>query len=133
MASPTARTMAWLRKQGYVCAVVEQRVPTLEHVTRDFCGFADIIAFNAYDTIAVQATSAGNIRSRERKIWNEPRALAWAWGNHRHVWVVGWKKYTEAIMRRHWRETTLIIQPDAFSKEIWTEAEKLLAAGGIPT
>ncbi len=132
MASPTARTMAWLRKQGYVCAVVEQRIPTLEHVTRDFCGFADIIAFNHTHTIAVQATSASNIRSRERKIWNEPRALAWALGKGRQVWVVGWKKYAKAIGRRHWLETVLVVQVDAFTKEIWTEAEKLLATSASP-
>jgi hypothetical protein len=94
-ATPTERTMAWLRGQGYEVEKVEQRVT--RKITRDFMGFADIIAIRLSDpagSLAVQATdgadaSGGHLAERVKKVSTEPRAKLWvACGNR--LWVVGW-------------------------------------------
>src|SRR5690606_37554474 len=52
LSSPTARTLAWLREQGWDADVVERWVPGAK-VRRDFLGFADILAIRGEATLAV--------------------------------------------------------------------------------
>lgn len=107
-ASPTERTMAWLREKGYTVAKVEQRITRT--ITRDFCGFADILAFKEGETgaTAVQATSTPHLKDRMRKVLGEAHARTWIkCGNG--LWLVGWAKaargkrqvYQETVIRLH--------------------------------
>ncbi len=89
-AGPVQRTMEWLRAQGYTVDKVEHRVPK-SLVTRDFMGFADVLAINPRfkGVLAVQATTGAHLAERVAKVQAEPRAGLWlACANYR--WVVGW-------------------------------------------
>lgn len=89
--SPTARTLKLLRKNGFTAEVVER----FNHYTKrriDFLGFVDIIAINGEQTVAIQATSAGNQSSRIKKILAEPLAKEWLNGGRR-LYVHGWGRY----------------------------------------
>jgi len=100
-ASPTERTLAWLRARGYSPEKVEQRV-NFGKTTRDFMGFADILAIRLGDkdgVLAVQATTVDHIKDRVAKIKAEPRARLWRQcGNS--IWVVGWAKVAPETGRR---------------------------------
>jgi hypothetical protein len=65
--SPTTRSLALMRKRGYLAAVVEKWNP---HVKRrqDLFGFVDIIAVGDHEVVVVQTTTADNLKSRVRKI-----------------------------------------------------------------
>lgn len=89
--TPTARTLAWLRKQGYTAAVCEFWNP---HVKRrkDLFGFADIIAFDKHKVILVQATSGAHTSDREKKIRANEAAMNWIKFPTRLILVVGWRQ-----------------------------------------
>lgn len=89
MSSPTQRTLAKLRKEGWTVAVVEHWNPHAR-IRQDLFGVVDILALKDGETLAVQATSRGNISSRVKKIAeheNTPaireagwRFEVWGWG-----------------------------------------------------
>jgi hypothetical protein len=65
--SPTQRSLAHMRKLGYVCAVVEKYN---HHVKRkqDLYGFIDVLCVKDEDIVGVQSTSGDNVASRVTKI-----------------------------------------------------------------
>ena len=87
--SPTARTLAHLRKLGYTAEKVEQRLPIPgKYVTRDFLECIDILAMRPDEPVlGVQCTSHSNLSNREKKciekghLWlsTGSRLEAWAW------------------------------------------------------
>ena len=90
-ASPTARTLAELRKRGYIVAVVERWNP-YARIRQDLFGFIDVLAIKSDppEVLAVQATSGSNHAARVRKILEEcenaapwlragGRIEVWAW------------------------------------------------------
>jgi hypothetical protein len=89
-ASPTQRTMEWLRGLGYVVDKVERRLPR-GFVTVDCFGFADILALHSdvHGVLAVQATTSAHVQERVQKVQAEPRATLWLRCGNR-IWVVGW-------------------------------------------
>ena len=100
---PTKPSAMWLTKErlkndGATFDVVEQRIPTT-FITRDFLGFADIVACTpSQGIVAIQVTSDGhsdksktgsNVGARQTKIECEPRAVVWMKSGGRiEVW--GW-------------------------------------------
>ena len=104
-ASPTERTMAYLRSLGYTVDKVEQRVP-FARVTRDLFGCIDIVALKndpiwPIGVLGVQATTGDHVAERVKKIAAEPRAALWrACGNR--LWVVGWTLAGPAGTRKVW-------------------------------
>lgn len=98
--SPTARTLAELRKQGFEAAVVE----SWNHITktrRDLFGHLDLLAIRPGETLGVQATSGSNVAARVKKIQAEPRAVVWLKaGNRLEVW--GWRKLAKPVNRKSW-------------------------------
>lgn len=86
--SPTQRTLAKLRKEGWTAAVVERR----NHgafVTHDLFGFIDVLAIRDGETLAVQTTSGSNVSSRVRKIADAEHLAAVrsaGWCIHVHGW-----------------------------------------------
>lgn len=97
MTSPTARSLAKLRKDGWHPWVVE----TFNHYTRtrsDMFGFVDILAIRENETLAVQATSYSNVSSRVKKITEHEnvgfvrdagwRIECWGWHKKGRFWEV---------------------------------------------
>lgn len=107
--SPTQRTLAWLREQGYHAQVVE-RFNSHAGVRVDLFGIIDIIAVTPHDTIGVQATSLG-VTDRLKKIQTSEGARHWlSAGRHRRLWIVGWRKYKKAENGKHWRPIVREVQ-----------------------
>lgn len=86
--SPTSRTLAKLRKEGWLCAVVEKRNPVTKTLN-DLFGFIDVLAIREGETLAVQTTSGGNMASRIKKIADHEN-VEWVrkagWAIHVHGW-----------------------------------------------
>lgn len=90
MTSPTARTLAELRKRGYMAAVTERWNPHAK-IRQDLFGIVDVLAVREGETLAVQATSGSNVASRVQKIAEhestpELRKAGWS------IAVWGWRK-----------------------------------------
>ena len=100
--SPTQRTLARLRRDGYFAQVVE-RWNTHAGVRQDLFGFVDVVAIHpsAGRALLVQATTHPNVSARVRKIVGERAAEARACldcGLVVEVW--GWRK-----VGRRWTAT----------------------------
>jgi hypothetical protein len=93
------RTLARLRRLGFIADVVERRLPGC-FVTRDLFGFADILAVHPGERtiMLVQTTTQSNFAKRLRHVREQPavpmlldagvRVEVWAWakrGGHWHV------------------------------------------------
>ena len=76
--TPTARTLAHLRRLGYLAAVVELWIPGAT-VRRDLFGFADVLAVHPRDRLflLVQATTTDHAAHRLGKAKARPELLAW--------------------------------------------------------
>jgi hypothetical protein len=103
--SLNARTLAQLRKDGWLPQVVEQH-NTFSGQKTDLFGFIDIIALRDGETLGVQVTSAANMANRINKIESDELADNLAAvrkaGWRLEVW--GWKKPTATTgPRRLWR------------------------------
>lgn len=88
--TPTARTLAELRKDGYLAAVVEKWNPHAK-IRQDLFGCVDVLGIREGETIAVQATSGGNVASRVKKMTDTDalyvmRKAGWT------IQVWGWRK-----------------------------------------
>jgi hypothetical protein len=80
--SPTSRSLAHMRKQGYTCEVVEKWVPGA-NIRKDLFGFVDIVCIRDNETVGVQSTSKSNLAARVNKIADHPNIAA--------VRKAGWK------------------------------------------
>lgn len=90
MGSPTSRSLALLRKEGWTAEVVEKWMPQAR-IRKDLFGFVDILAIREGETLAVQSTSYSNSYARCKKIAEHENVAvvrSAGWGIHVH----GWKK-----------------------------------------
>jgi hypothetical protein len=99
MNTPTSRTLALLRRQGYVAAVVERWVPRL-NVRKDLFGCIDLVAVHPREAgvLGVQTTTAANMSARVKKATALPalrtwlqagnRFECWAWARRGNRWAV---------------------------------------------
>jgi len=96
MPSPTARTLEYLRSMGCMAAVVERWNPHVKpHGARqDLFGFIDLLALNATETLAVQATTGGHAANRVAKLTGEcaDNVRRWLACPSRSLEVWGWRK-----------------------------------------
>ena len=88
--SPTERSIALLKKEGYHVAVVEKWNPHIR-IRQDLFGFIDLLAIKPGETLAVQTTSGSNMGARIRKITDHEnvgkvREAGWK------IEVHGWRK-----------------------------------------
>lgn len=111
--SPTQRTLKHYRGHGYIVGITEHWNPHA-FIRQDLFGFIDVLAITATITVAIQATSTGNMGARVNKILALPAAKLWAQGKKRYIIVIGWKKYKEAVERKFWRPTVTIITREDF-------------------
>lgn len=92
LVTPTQRSLAYLRAQGYRVAVVEHWNPHAK-VRQDLFGIVDVLAIGKGITLAVQCTSdnGGNVSARVKKASDHEstpwiRDAGWSFEIH------GWKK-----------------------------------------
>ena len=88
--SPTQRTLAELRKRGYLAAVVE-RWNAYAKIRQDLWGLIDVIGVRDNETIAIQTTSGDHVAERVQKIADSDKApilrrAGWS------IVVWGWRK-----------------------------------------
>ena len=107
--SPTQRSLALLKKDGYSAQVVERFNP-YAHVRVDLFGFIDIVAVGNGSTIGIQTTSAVNMSARVKKILLIPESKIWLECGNKIV-VHGWAKKGAKDKRKLWcvntKEVTL--------------------------
>ena len=101
--TPTQRTLALLRQQGYFADVVE-RYCSFTRRRHDLFGFLDVVAINldAQGVLGIQTTSGSNLSARVAKIMASEQAEAWLESGNRIV-VHGWKKYAKKVDGKNWR------------------------------
>jgi hypothetical protein len=88
--SPTSRSLAMLRDEGYLAEVVERWNPHAR-VRNDLFGFIDILAVRDGEVLGVQTTSGSNTAARIRKIAEHPNTPAVREAGIR-IHVHGWRK-----------------------------------------
>lgn len=93
MSSPTSRSLALLRKEGWLAQTVEQfvRFPPPGH-RKDLFNIIDILGIKDDETIGIQATSASNMSSRVKKSIESDALHVWLAGGSRSFEVWGWRK-----------------------------------------
>lgn len=126
MSSPTARTLAHLRKLGYDADTVE-RYNHHKRRKNDYIGIIDVIAFTDNSVLTgrgeflgVQATSdetGGNGSERIKKALAEPRLKRWLRaGGRMEVWA--WRKLQQktkagkTIERWHPKITSIVLNSE---------------------
>jgi len=86
--NPTNRTIQHLHSRGCLADVVERRITKI--LTKDWLGFADIIAASEHGPIAVQATSSSNFAARMKKLRSHEetisKLIAWGWAIELYGW-----------------------------------------------
>lgn len=88
--TPTARTLAEMRKRGYFCQVVE-KFNSFTKTRNDFAGFIDVLCLGDNEIIGVQATSGDNVSKRIAKIAEHENVGAVRKAGIR-ILVHGWRK-----------------------------------------
>lgn len=89
--TPTQRSLAYLRAQGWQVAVVERWNPHAR-IRQDLFGVLDLLAVRDGQTLGVQTTSGSNVAARARKIAEAEQVPALrkaGWLLHVHGWRKG--------------------------------------------
>lgn len=128
--TPTARTLAELRRNGWTCQTVEYWNAFTKR-RRDLFSVIDIVAVraDAPGCFGVQATSAANISARLTKARNTPELRTWLQAGNRFA-VVGWAKRRATVRNLFGKEK----RGRELWQPIWREVtlETLAAAEGVP-
>ena len=90
VSSPTVRSLAKLRKDGYVAEIVE-KFNSFTKTRKDLWGIIDILAIRRDEVLGVQTTSWANVSARVKKITDSEHIGAIREAGIRVV-VHGWKK-----------------------------------------
>lgn len=92
-ASPTARSLEKLRREGYLAGVVERwNAHAKPHGIRiDLFGFIDILAVRRGEVLGVQATSGAHVAARAKKI-AEHENVARVRESGMRIEIHGWRK-----------------------------------------
>jgi hypothetical protein len=87
--SPTQRSLAYLRDQGYRVAIVEHWNPHAR-IRQDLWGWCDLLAIRKNEVLAVQVTASG-VAARIKKI-QESDTIGMVRDAGIRVEVHGWRK-----------------------------------------
>jgi hypothetical protein len=101
--SPTQRSLALLRKEGYTVAIVEKFNFYIK-IRQDLFGMFDLVCLQPQQqgVSGIQVTSGSNLGSRKMKIeQNEVTKLWLKCGNR--IWVMGWRKGGARGKRKLWK------------------------------
>ena len=98
--TPTARSLAELRRLGWTGEVVEKWIPQAK-IRRDLFGIFDIVAITPDGLLGIQCTSGSNHASRVHKVQESDALPKWLGaGCHAEVW--SWSKRGERGKRKLW-------------------------------
>jgi hypothetical protein len=90
--TPTALTMRFLRRAGYLVDVVERWIPGAQ-IRRDLFGIGDLLAVTVDEApLMVQATSLPNVSARVKKAQGCPGLAVWLRTGSRFQ-VFGWTRW----------------------------------------
>lgn len=120
----TKPTLDRLAADGYTAQNVEVYLPWCRR-KRDFCNFADILAFKPGETgvLAVQTTTRSNARARLKKCLESAHAHTWlAAGNRLEVW--GWQRVREG-RKATWKLSVFVISSPPLSPNPKLSAEMI--------
>ena len=103
--SPTARSLSFLRRAGFIACVVERWIPHA-NIRSDAFAFGDLLAAHPGKRVVmlVQVTTNDHVAARLKKAKAQPELFAWlkAGGTFEvHVWTL--RKRTLARSPRHRR------------------------------
>lgn len=80
--TPTQRSLALLRQEGFLAAVVERYLHQIQR-KQDLFGFADLFAFHRDGRVLlVQTTTAAHLSDRLAKVRDSFEASAWVLAGH---------------------------------------------------
>lgn len=91
--TPTQRSLAWLRKRGWIVGIVEKWNHVV-HIRQDLWHFADLISSKLGEQatlIQVCSAAGGDVAARRRKIQENKYAQLWLQAGHA-VEIHGWAK-----------------------------------------
>jgi len=98
-----ARSMAWLRKLGYLVAKVE-KFNSFIKIRQDMFGFADIVAIRTdkFGVLAIQTTHVNFTDDHIELLRKLPVVKVWLDAKNR-IWLIGWGKFwNPAGTRKIW-------------------------------
>lgn len=111
--TPTQRTLAWLRENGYAACVVERFIAPRK-IRIDAFGFADILAYGkdplfpgnvpTHGTMLVQCTTSSNLAAHRTKMQENGHVKGWISAGG-HVLLFGWSKRGPRGKRKTWQPT----------------------------
>ena len=105
--SPTARTLALLRAQGFTAQVVERWNPH-SRTRQDLYGTGDVLAFDQNGTLLVQACAGASTAARCKKAAANPNLAAWLSERlARQFVVIAWRKIGPRGKRKTWQPRIL--------------------------
>lgn len=89
--SPTQRTLAKLKADGWVCTAITERWNQYARIRQDLFGFIDVLSCGEKGTLAIQACAGASVSARVQKIADSPllpfvRKAGWT------IQVWGWRK-----------------------------------------
>ncbi len=115
--TPTQRTLADLRADGFHAAVVEKWLAAVK-IRQDLFGFADVIAFRPGQpgSVLVQTTSGSNVAARRDKILALPVARDWLRAGN-WIRLDGWAKRGARGKRKVWTLRKEYLALDQFKEE----------------
>jgi len=87
--SPTQRSLARLREEGWLVEIVEHWNPW-SRTRKDLWGWCDLLCLRGEEILAVQVTASG-VSSRIKKI-QESETISWVRKANIRVHVHGWRK-----------------------------------------
>ena len=114
--TPTQRSLAELRKRGYIAAIVEHWNP-FAHIRQDLFGILDLVAIHPgyIGVLGIQCTSDTNVAARVEKAKENANLAVWMRaGNRFAVW--GWGKKGPRGKRK-----TYQLMEENFTGKEWRE------------
>lgn len=99
MRSPSARSKAYMVKQGYIVGTVERYCSSTKR-RHDLFGFIDLIAVRGSDVVGIQSTSDANLAARISKAEALPTFSVWLRAGR--VEFHGWGKKGAKGKRKLW-------------------------------
>ena len=113
--SPTQRSLALLKSQGYRTAITEHWNGFVKR-RQDLYGFIDVLAI-APSMLAIQTTSGTNVSARVTKILDSEAAKEWIEAGHRII-VHGWSKRGGRGEMKRWRCREVEILKEMFDADL---------------
>lgn len=114
--SPTQRTLALLRSQGWRHVQVVEKFNRFAGVRQDLFGIIDILAIAPGHILGVQATSRDHVSHRLEKILESPAAPDWLDAGGMLV-IHGWSKKGPRGKRKLWTVYERVITKSDFATE----------------